>query len=97
MDRAGLINAGSVSIRENDLKDTVRTAIINKRAVGMGVISGQKSFQKPIKDGFNFCTPYRLFTWINKLTVFRFLILEIHKIHLAKFYESSRKNYSSIF
>ena len=50
MGRAGLINSGGPS-GKNDLKDAVRTAIINKRAGGMGLISGRKAFQKPMKDG----------------------------------------------
>ncbi len=50
MGRAGLINSGGAS-GKNDLKDAVRTAIINKRAGGMGLISGRKAFQKPMKDG----------------------------------------------
>ena len=36
---------------ENDLHDAVRTAVINKRAGGMGLISGRKAFQKPMRDG----------------------------------------------
>ncbi|MBX2943207.1 MAG: class I fructose-bisphosphate aldolase [Cyclobacteriaceae bacterium] len=51
MGRAGLINSGGPSLGKKDLKEIVRTAIINKRAGGMGVISGRKSFQKPLKDG----------------------------------------------
>ena len=35
----------------NDLADAVRTAVINKRAGGMGLISGRKAFQRPMKDG----------------------------------------------
>ncbi len=50
MGRAGLINSGGAS-GNNDLRDAVRTAIINKRAGGMGLISGRKAFQKPMKDG----------------------------------------------
>jgi class I fructose-bisphosphate aldolase len=50
MGRAGLINSGGAS-GKNDLQDAVRTAVINKRAGGMGLISGRKSFQKPMKDG----------------------------------------------
>jgi fructose-bisphosphate aldolase, class I len=50
MGRAGLINSGGAS-GENDLFDAVRTAVINKRAGGMGMISGRKAFQKPMKDG----------------------------------------------
>jgi class I fructose-bisphosphate aldolase len=48
--RAGLINSGGAS-GENDLHDAVRTAVINKRAGGMGLISGRKAFQKPMQDG----------------------------------------------
>jgi len=50
MGRAGLINSGGAS-GDNDLADAVKTAIINKRAGGMGLISGRKAFQKPMKDG----------------------------------------------
>jgi class I fructose-bisphosphate aldolase len=45
-----LINSGGAS-GENDLAQAVRTAVINKRAGGMGLISGRKAFQKPMKDG----------------------------------------------
>jgi class I fructose-bisphosphate aldolase len=48
--RAGLINSGGAS-GENDLAQAARTAVINKRAGGMGLISGRKAFQKPMKDG----------------------------------------------
>ena len=51
MGRAGLINSGGESTGESDLKDAVRTAVINKRAAGMGLISGRKAFQRPMKDG----------------------------------------------
>lgn len=50
MGRAGLINSGGAS-GKNDLADAVKTAVINKRAGGMGLISGRKAFQKPMKDG----------------------------------------------
>jgi class I fructose-bisphosphate aldolase len=50
MGRAGLINSGGAS-GKNDLADAVRTAIINKRVGGMGLISGRKAFQKPMKEG----------------------------------------------
>lgn len=50
MGRAGLINSGGES-GKNDLVDAVKTAIINKRAGGTGLISGRKAFQKPMKDG----------------------------------------------
>ncbi len=51
MGRAGLINSGGESKGASDLADSVRTAVINKRAGGMGLISGRKAFQRPIKEG----------------------------------------------
>jgi fructose-bisphosphate aldolase, class I len=51
MGRAGLINSGGASSGESDLKEAVRTAVINKRAGGMGLISGRKAFQRPLKEG----------------------------------------------
>ncbi len=50
MGRAGMINSGGAS-GKNDLAQAVRTAVINKRAGGMGLISGRKAFQKPMKEG----------------------------------------------
>ncbi len=50
MGRAGLINSGGAS-GENDLAQAVTTAVINKRAGGMGLISGRKAFQKPMEEG----------------------------------------------
>jgi len=50
MGRAGMINSGGES-GKNDLQQAVRTAVINKRAGGMGLISGRKAFQKPLKEG----------------------------------------------
>lgn len=51
MGRAGLINSGGESKGAGDLAAAVRTAVINKRAGGTGLISGRKAFQKPMKDG----------------------------------------------
>ncbi|HWQ81095.1 MAG TPA: class I fructose-bisphosphate aldolase [Ignavibacteria bacterium] len=53
MGRAGLINSGGASTGkgESDLQEAVKTAVVNKRAGGMGLISGRKAFQKPMKDG----------------------------------------------
>lgn len=51
MGRAGLINSGGESHGEYDLQEAVITAVINKRAGGMGLISGRKAFQKNLKDG----------------------------------------------
>jgi fructose-bisphosphate aldolase, class I len=50
MGRAGLINSGGPS-GKNDVAEAVKTAVINKRAGGTGLISGRKAFQRPMKDG----------------------------------------------
>ncbi len=50
MGRAGLINSGGAS-GKNDMQDAVKTAVINKRAGGMGLISGRKAFQRPMAEG----------------------------------------------
>jgi class I fructose-bisphosphate aldolase len=51
MGRCGLINSGGASSGAGDLAEAVRTAVINKRAGGMGLISGRKAFQRPMADG----------------------------------------------
>jgi fructose-bisphosphate aldolase, class I len=51
MGRAGLINSGGASAGESDLREAVRTAVINKRAGGTGLISGRKAFQRPMREG----------------------------------------------
>lgn len=53
MGRSGLINSGGASTGkgESDLQEAVKTAVINKRAGGMGLISGRKAFQKPMNEG----------------------------------------------
>lgn len=51
MGRAGLISSGGESKGADDLADAIRTAVINKRAGGMGLISGRKAFQRPMKEG----------------------------------------------
>ncbi len=51
MGRAGLINSGGESKGAGDLANAVITAVINKRAGGMGLISGRKAFQRPMKEG----------------------------------------------
>jgi class I fructose-bisphosphate aldolase len=51
MGRAGLINSGGASAGASDLVDAVKTAVINKRAGGTGLISGRKAFQRPMKEG----------------------------------------------
>jgi len=50
MGRVGLINSGGAS-GDNDIQEAVRTAVINKRGGGMGLILGRKAFQKPLKEG----------------------------------------------
>jgi class I fructose-bisphosphate aldolase len=49
--RIGLINSGGESAGDSDLAQAVRTAVINKRAGGQGLIVGRKSFQRPIEEG----------------------------------------------
>jgi class I fructose-bisphosphate aldolase len=51
MGRVGLINSGGAAGGSDDLAQAVRTAVINKRGGGMGLISGRKAFQKPMADG----------------------------------------------
>lgn len=51
MGRVGMINSGGASKGADDMHQAVRTAVVNKRAGGMGLITGRKSFQKPMKDG----------------------------------------------
>lgn len=51
MGRIGMINSGGPSGGKDDLHQAVRTAVINKRAGGMGLISGRKAFQKPFAEG----------------------------------------------
>jgi class I fructose-bisphosphate aldolase len=50
MGKIGLINSGGAS-GKNDFQDAVRTAVINKRAGGAGLISGRKAFQRPMEEG----------------------------------------------
>ena len=51
MGRIGLINSGGASAGESDLAEAVRTAVVNKRAGGMGLIAGRKAFQRPMAEG----------------------------------------------
>lgn len=53
MGRIGLINSGGSSSGGKDLEEAVKTAVINKRAGGMGLIMGRKAFQRPMKEGVN--------------------------------------------
>ena len=56
MGRAGLINSGGASSGESDLKEAIKTAVINKRAGGTGLISGRKAFQRPMEEGVKLLT-----------------------------------------
>jgi class I fructose-bisphosphate aldolase len=51
MGKIGLINSGGASAGESDLAEAVRTAVVNKRGGGMGLISGRKAFQRPMQEG----------------------------------------------
>jgi len=51
MGRAGLINSGGASAGESDMVEAVKTAVVNKRGGGMGLISGRKAFQRPMNEG----------------------------------------------
>jgi class I fructose-bisphosphate aldolase len=51
MGRCGLINSGGESKGASDMAEAVRTAVINKRGGGMGLISGRKAFQRPMEEG----------------------------------------------
>jgi class I fructose-bisphosphate aldolase len=66
--RAGLINSGGAS-GENDLAEAVRTAVINKRAGGMGLISGRKAFQRPHAEGVKLLNAIQDVYLCNEVTV----------------------------
>ena len=68
MGRVGMINSGGAS-GENDLAQAVRTAVINKRAGGMGLISGRKAFQKPMQDGIELLQAIQDVYLSDKVTV----------------------------
>ena len=51
MGKIGLINSGGAAQGATDLAEAVKTAVINKRAGGMGLITGRKAFQKPMQEG----------------------------------------------
>lgn len=66
--RVGLINSGGAS-GENDLQQAVRTAVINKRAGGMGLICGRKSFQRPMSEGIELLNAIQDVYRCNEITV----------------------------
>ncbi|MDT8451408.1 MAG: class I fructose-bisphosphate aldolase [Gammaproteobacteria bacterium] len=68
MGRTGMINSGGAS-GEDDLHQAVRTAVINKRAGGMGMISGRKAFQKPMAEGVKLLNAIQDVYLSDKVTV----------------------------
>ena len=69
MGRIGLINSGGASSGASDLAEAVRTAVINKRAGGIGLISGRKAFQRPTAEGSNCSMRSRMSTWMQSITL----------------------------
>jgi class I fructose-bisphosphate aldolase len=63
-----MINSGGAS-GDDDLHQAVRTAVINKRAGGMGLISGRKAFQKPVKEGIQLLNAIQDVYLSNEVTV----------------------------
>jgi fructose-bisphosphate aldolase, class I len=68
MGRAGLINSGGAS-GENDIQQAVKTAVINKRAGGTGLISGRKAFQKPMPEGIKILNAIQDVYLANEVTI----------------------------
>ncbi len=69
MGRAGLINSGGASKGSDDLAQAVRTAVINKRAGGTGLISGRKAFQKPMAEGVKLLNAIQDVYLCSKVTI----------------------------
>ncbi len=69
MGRIGLINSGGASNGANDLQEAVLTAIINKRAGGMGLIAGRKAFQKDMKEGVELLHTIQDIYLDNRITI----------------------------
>ncbi len=69
MGRCGLINSGGESKGESDLADAVRTAVINKRGGGTGLISGRKAFQRPMAEGVELLNAIQDVYLCNEITV----------------------------
>lgn len=69
MGRAGLINSGGESKGASDKADAVRTAVINKRAGGMGLILGRKAFQKPMNEGVDLIEAVQDVYLLNDITI----------------------------
>jgi fructose-bisphosphate aldolase, class I len=67
--RVGLINSGGESMGDSDLQDSVITAVVNKRAGGMGLILGRKAFQRPFADGVNLLNAVQDVYLDNSITI----------------------------
>jgi class I fructose-bisphosphate aldolase len=67
--RSGLINSGGASAGESDLKEAVKTAVINKRAGGMGLITGRKAFMRPMKEGVQILNAVQDVYLLDEVTV----------------------------
>ena len=88
MGRIGLINSGGASTGANDLQIAVRTAVVNKRAGGTGLISGRKAFQRPMKDGvkilnaiqdvYRWGVTRRIVEWLGFIILRHYLALRCH-------------------
>jgi class I fructose-bisphosphate aldolase len=68
MGKIGLINSGGAS-GENDFKEAVKTAVINKRAGGMGLICGRKAFQRPMEEGIKLLNAIQDVYLSNEVTI----------------------------
>jgi class I fructose-bisphosphate aldolase len=69
MGRVGMINSGGASSGEGDLAQAVKTAVINKRAGGMGLISGRKAFQRPMDEGIALLNAIQDVYLSNEITI----------------------------
>jgi class I fructose-bisphosphate aldolase len=69
MGRVGLINSGGESMGATDLAEATMTAVVNKRAGGMGLISGRKAFQKPLKEGIELLNTIQDVYLDNSITI----------------------------
>jgi fructose-bisphosphate aldolase, class I len=67
--RSGLINSGGASSGESDLKEAVKTAVINKRAGGMGLITGRKAFMRPMSEGIQLLNAVQDVYLMDEVTV----------------------------
>src|SRR5437016_4259426 len=69
MGRSGLINSGGASSGESDLKEAVKTAVINKRAGGTGLITGRKAFMRPMSEGIQLLNAVQDVYLMDQVTV----------------------------